>query len=69
MMISENPPANTGFPPTPGRLRVGTANLEAEARELGAGSLEAKEIHMLNHWAAELRSGLLPQDCEAATTM
>ena len=32
----------------------------ADAREPG-------EIRMFNHWATGLRSGLLPQDCEAAT--
>ena len=29
--------------------------------ELGAGSREASEIRMFNHWAAGLRSGLLPR--------
>ena len=56
-MISENLPRRQGLPPTPGRL---SADLEAEARELGAGSWEAEETRMLNHWATGLRSGLLP---------
>ena len=31
------------------------------------GGREAGEIRMFNHWATGLRSGLLPQDCEAGT--
>ena len=49
-------------------LSVLTGPLEAEAGwELGAGSREAREIRMFNHWAAGLRSGLLPEDCGVAT--
>ena len=52
-----------------GPLSVLTGPLEGEAgsRELGAGSREASEIRMLNHWAAGLRSGLLPEVCGVAT--
>ena len=59
-----------------GRLSVLTGPLEAEAggrglgagsRQLGAGSREAREIRMLNHWAAGLRSGLLAEGCDVAT--
>ena len=55
-MISENLPRRTGFPQTPGRARILNGPLEAEA-----GSWEAGEIRMFNHWATGLRSGLLPQ--------
>ena len=67
-MISENLPRRAGLPPTPGRAakRFDWTPVEAEARELGAGSREAREIRMFNHWAAGLRSGLLPEDCGVA---
>ena len=67
IVISENLPRRQGLPPTPGRARVLTRGLEAEAGEPGAGSREAEEIHVLVHWATGLRSGLLPQDCDVAT--
>ena len=51
-----------------------TGPLEGESREPAAGSRqpaagsrEAREIRMFNHWAAGLRSGLLPEDCGVAT--
>ena len=63
-----------------GRLSVLTGPLEAGSWELGAGSQElgagsrdrtgsreAREIRMFNHWAAGLRSRLLPEDCGVAT--
>ena len=68
MVISENLPRRQGLPPTPGRpakrfdWTPGGRGREAEAWELGAGSREAGEICMFNHWAAGLRSGLLPED-------
>ena len=62
-----------------GPLSVLTGPLEAGSRELGAGSQElgagsrdrtgsreAREIRVLNHWAAGLRSRLLPKGCEVA---
>ena len=71
MLISENLPRRAGFPPTPGRLAKrfdwtpGAGSWEPEA----AGSREASEIRVLNHWAAGLRSGLLPEGCVATPEM
>ena len=63
-----------------GPLSVLTGPLEAGSRELGAGSQElgagsrdrtgsreAREIRVLNHWAAGLRSRLLAEGCGVAT--
>ena len=65
-MISENLPRRTGLsadagPRSNSEWTPGGRGWEAEARELGGRSREAGEIRMFNHWAAGLRSGLLPQ--------
>ena len=79
MLISENLPRRAGFPPTPGRAAErfdwtpGGRQLGAGRWELGGGSRdrtgsrEAREIRVLNHWAAGLRSRLLPEVCDVAT--
>ena len=79
MLISENLPRRAGFPPTPGRAAKrfdwtpGGRQPGAGSRELGAGSRdrtgsrEAREIRVLNHWAAGLRSRLLAEGCGVAT--
>ena len=48
IVISESLPAAQGFPPTPGRARVSTGPLEAEAGRQRPGSQEAAEIRMFN---------------------
>ena len=79
MLISENLPRRAGFPPTPGRAAKrfdwtpGGRQPGAGSWELGAGSRdrtgsrEAREIRVLNHWAAGLRSRLLAEGCGVAT--
>ena len=71
MLISENLPRRAGFPPTPGRpakrfdwtpggWQLGAGSWgPAAGIEPAAGSREAREIRVLNHWAAGLRSRLL----------
>ena len=81
MLISENLPRRAGLPPTPGRAAErfdwtpGGRGLELGAGSWGpaagiepaAGSREAREIRVLNHWAAGLRSRLLAEGCGVAT--
>ena len=55
MGLSADAGAGTDFEWTPG------------GGEPGAERHEAGEIHMFNHWATGLRSGLLPEGCEVAT--
>ena len=56
-----------------GPLEAGSWELGAGSQELGAGSRdrtgsrEAREIRVLNHWAAGLRSRLLAEGCGVAT--
>ena len=66
MLISENLPRRAGFPPTPGRAAE-RFDWTPGGRQLGAGSREAREIRMFNHWAAGLRSRLLAEGCGVAT--
>ena len=65
MLISENLPRRAGFPPTPGRLAK-RFDWTPGGRQ-PAGSQEASEIRVLNHWAAGLRSRLLAEGCGVAT--
>ena len=67
MLISENLPCRAGFAPTPGRLAAKRFDWTPGGRQPGAGSREAREIRMFNHWAAGLWSGVAPQDCGATT--
>ena len=79
MLISENLPRRAGFPPTPGRAaerfdwtpggrQPGAGSWELHGSwQPAAGSREASEIRMLNHWAAGLRSRLLPEVRGVAT--
>ena len=73
VLISENLPRRAGLPPTPGRPAAKRFDWTPGGRQLGAGSWEpagsreASEIRMLNHWAAGLRSKLLPEGCGVAT--
>ena len=79
IVISDNLPRRTGLsadagPGTGSEWTPGGRGWEAEAREpggrsweAGAGSQEAGEIRMFNHWATGLRSGLLPDGCGVAT--
>ena len=66
VLISENLPRRRGFPPTPGRAAK-RFDWTPGGRQPGAGSREASEIRVLNHWAAGLRSGLLAEGCGVAT--
>ena len=67
VLISDDLPCRLGLPPTPGRPAERFDWTPGGRGWLGAGSREAREIRMFNHWAAGLRSGLLPEDCGVAT--
>ena len=78
IVISENLPRRAGLPATPGRaakrfdwtpgLELGAGGQPAAGSRGPAGSREASEIRVLNHWAAGLRSRLLPEVRGVATT-
>ena len=68
VLISENLPHRAGLPATPGRpAKRFDWTPGGRGWEPAAGSREASEIRMLNHWAAGLRSGLLAEGCGVAT--
>ena len=69
VLISDNLPRRPCFPPPPGQpAKRFDWTPGGRGWELGAGSRQlAGEIRMFNHWAAGLRSGLLPEGCGVAT--